>query len=157
MQQRKETYFQHKKRNLVFQAVMYCSVYYINHYNIKPVHMFCRFFRDYWDKGVIYYVTMAMIYFHVRRYLVFTLKHVWHFHWCLQYVINQFMHNYLHALLLACIIIGMHNYWHAAFMRFLCWNNVSGLTEYIRKATDDVSKLDESKMTHLNGWDMNPC
>ena len=44
-----------------------------------------------------------------------------------------------------------------AFMRFLWWNNVSGLTEYIRKATNDVCKLDASKMTHLNGWDMNPC
>ena len=78
--------FQHEKRNLVSPSshVMFC--YYINTKEI-PKHFtifFCRLFRDYLNKGAIYYVAIAMVIlsFHVKKkpvIFVFMQKLTWYF------------------------------------------------------------------------------
>lgn len=60
---------------------------------IFTLNFSCRFFRDYFDKSDIYYVTIAMMFFHAEVHLVFC--------WCLHntviiivYSIGKDPHHY---------------------------------------------------------------
>ena len=49
---------------------------------IFTLNFSCRFFRDYFDKSDIYYVTIAMMFFHAEVHLVFC--------WCLHNTVILF-------------------------------------------------------------------